>query len=592
MGAGLAVCGERIDLPTVPVALGPRGPVGPDVSLGEAEGKRLAPRIAVEGGTAAAVRTACERAVKEGVKVVFLPAGEYVFESTVSVPGGVTLLGEGSKTLIRTIDRKTRLFSVGGDNVRFTRLKLQGADTTPNQDNNTFGIVSSKVKNVRIDHCELLGFSYVMDCTDDATVQVDHCRIHHNLRNGYGYGVAVYNGAYVLVTDNEFSQNRHSLASNGALDWAKGYKERIFRHIPGVRKCHWEFIHNRVNGNDKAAPRLWAVDSHPGMDGSFVIEGNIFENLSAGIGIRDGFGIVRGNLFYNFQQGRGDSVIRISATTHNGIQVENAIPHDIQLAENTFVDVEQKLLIGHADKPYKWRVYWEICQAQNITVDGKILAETRKDRKAPPPVIWLQEMSEDGVLKWREARPAEDGIGGVEGVVTDEAGKPIAGATVYVGDRSATTDAAGRFSFAEVTAAAHFVAATKMGFDIGLAGLAVRPGQRSTVNVRLSPDRKPPIIFDVTVTKLIDKSASVVWRTDELATSEVVFGDRTQPESKPEPAKIHSAELASLTPDTAYRFRITAKDASGNVGASDEITFRTSAVRAEVPADLKIDLKD
>ncbi len=53
-----------------------------------------------------------------------------------------------------------------------------------------------------------------------AAAQLDHCRIHHNLRDGLGYGVAVYSGAGVLIVDNEFGQNRHSLASNGP--WTGG----------------------------------------------------------------------------------------------------------------------------------------------------------------------------------------------------------------------------------------------------------------------------------------------------------------------------------------------------------------------------------
>ena len=78
-----------------------------------------------------AVQEGCERAVKEGVDVVFLPAGRYAFEGEVRVPSGITLLGEGSQTLIRTGQKNTCLFRVDGDLVRFTRLKLIGADTSP-----------------------------------------------------------------------------------------------------------------------------------------------------------------------------------------------------------------------------------------------------------------------------------------------------------------------------------------------------------------------------------------------------------------------------------------------------------------------------
>ena len=174
--------------------------------------------------------------------MVFLPAGEYVFETTVDVPGGLTVVGEGSKTLIRTKNKNTHLFHVDGDRVRFARLKLHGADTTTSTDNDTYGISVGGKKDVRIDHCELLGFSYATSFGGEAMAQVDHCAIHHNMRDGLGYGVAIYSGAYILVIDNEFSQNRHSLASNGALDWSSPKHVGKYLHKPGVRKTHWEFI--------------------------------------------------------------------------------------------------------------------------------------------------------------------------------------------------------------------------------------------------------------------------------------------------------------------------------------------------------------
>ena len=141
-------------------ALGPRGPVGPDVPLSETEQKRLAQRVTVEGRTAAAVQAACEGAARENIRVVFLPAGEYVFDAEVRVAGDLTLLGDGSQTLIRAKAKDTHLFSADGDGVRFTRLRLQGASPAPSTDNDSYGISVSGKKNARIDHCELIGFSY------------------------------------------------------------------------------------------------------------------------------------------------------------------------------------------------------------------------------------------------------------------------------------------------------------------------------------------------------------------------------------------------------------------------------------------------
>jgi len=379
--------------------LGPRGPVGPDVALRTSERAKLAKRIVVEGKTAAAVEAACGRAVKEGTPVVFVPAGVYDFDATVTVPGGLTLLGEGTKTLCRAKGRDVTLFRVGGDAVRFTRLKLQGADTTPSTTNNTYGITVSGKQNIRIDHCELLGFSYATNFASEATAQVDHCLIHHNLRDGLGYGVAIYSGAYVLVCDNEFSQNRHSLASNGALDWSSPKRMGKYVHKPGVRKTHWEFLHNRVGSNDKSPYELCAVDTHPGMDGTFVVEGNVFENLRHAVGIRDGSGIIQANAFRNLRTVttfRPRIAISISYGRHNNVPVDGCMPHNIEVKENVFEMKEgvkvQKVSLG---------------KAENVTIDGTLAPETRTKRPAPP-IPRLEPMGEEGVLRWQQNPTREE----------------------------------------------------------------------------------------------------------------------------------------------------------------------------------------
>ena len=375
-------------------AAGPRsGPVGPDVPLSEAEIGLFAKRITVEGRTGAAVQVACERAVKEGIRVVFLPAGQYVFDKDVRIPGGLTLLGDSAKTLCRTGDRSVHLFRVDGDRVRFTRMKLQGADTTPGTDNNTYGITVFGKQNARIDHCELLGFSYATNFSGKATAQIDHCFIHHNLRDGLGYGVSIYSGAYVLVIDNKFSQNRHSLASNGALDWSSPKKHGKYIHKPGIRKTHWEFIRNHVESNSQSPYELCAVDAHPGMDGTFVVENNIFENLRHAIGIRDGSGLIGHNVFRNLRtvtSFRPLVAVSISYGTHNNIPVEGCMPHNIEIENNVFLMKD-----GTKYKKYS------LGKAENITIDGKLVSGTIVKRP-PPSIPMLQEMDEDGILRWRK----------------------------------------------------------------------------------------------------------------------------------------------------------------------------------------------
>ena len=378
-------------------APGPRGPVGPGVPLADAEKEQFARRVVAEARTAAGIQAACDRAAKEGVRTVFLPAGEYVLDATVRVPAGLVVLGEGAATLCKAGSKDALLFAADGDGVRLTRLKLLGADTTPSTKNDSFGITVARKQNVRIDHCEFLGFSYATNFADEATAQVDHCSIHHNLRDGLGYGVAIYSGAYVLLMDNDFAQNRHSLASNGALDWSSPKRLGRYVHKPGVRKTHWELVHNRVGSNDQSPNELCAVDTHPGMDGTFVIEGNLFEDLRHAIGIRDGSGLIRGNLFRNF---RGKSfrtfvAVSIAYGTHNDVPVEGCMPHDIRVEGNTYV-AEGAKYEKHS-----------VGKAENVTLDGQLVPSTNAERPAPPPLPQLVPMDAEGRLGIRERKAAE-----------------------------------------------------------------------------------------------------------------------------------------------------------------------------------------
>ncbi len=581
MAAGIAGAQPRGESTAAIPAVGPRGPVGPDVPLSDAEREQFANRITVEGRTTQAVQEACQRAVEQGVPVVFLPAGECVFDREVGVPGGLTILGEGSKTVCRAKELNTHLFRADGDRVRFTRLKLQGADTTTSTDNNSYGITISRVQNCRIDHCELLGFSYATTPSNECTAQIDHCYIHHNLRNGLGYGTSIYSGAYVLVTDNEFEQNRHSLASNGALDWSSPKRVGKYLHKPGFRKTHWEFVHNRVGSNDLSEYELCAVDTHPGMDGTFVVEGNIFQNLRHGVGIRDGSGLIQGNLFRNLRTVttfRDLIAISISYGEHNGIPVDGCMPHRIQVAENTFLDVkdEEKYRVG---------------KAENITIDGRLLPETRTDRPAPA-IPRLQEMGEDGVLNWREARPAATGVGSVTGSATHEAGRPVPSATVLVGDRSMTTDADGRFAFAEVSEAAQFVVATKPGFELAVRGLHIRPDETSTADVRLLADRTPPGLLQARVSDLRHTSAAITWQTSEPTSGEMEYGPEAGGHealktlaTEGEAATSHRVELTELSPTTVYRLRVKCADVSGNAATTEDLVFSTAPTPDAAPPD-------
>ncbi len=164
-----------------------------------------------------------------------------------TIPGGVTLasgrgrilsdssVSEGALLYTTEHDVTIRpLFEAGGDSVRFTGLRLKGPDTeignhdTMGNYKFSFGI-QSKYNPFEVDNCEILGWTQgvivKVGCTN---AYIHHNYIHHNRRNGIGYGVCLPytqgNGdsAAALIEANLFDFCRHHIASFGWADSLRG----------------------------------------------------------------------------------------------------------------------------------------------------------------------------------------------------------------------------------------------------------------------------------------------------------------------------------------------------------------------------------
>ncbi len=104
--------------------------------------------------------------------------------------------------------------------------------------------------------------------------------------------------------------------------------------------------------------------------------------------------------------------------------------------------------------------------------------------------------------------------------------------------------------------------------------------------VALFNDTEQPVITNVTATNITDKSATIKWTTDEIATSLVKYGKTLgiYTESKEESRVInHTIDLTGLLPDTCYYFVVNSTDRSGNSAESSEFNFNTSEVPTPTP---------
>ena len=93
-------------------------------------------------------------------------------------------------------------------------------------------------------------------------------------------------------------------------------------------------------------------------------------------------------------------------------------------------------------------------------------------------------------------------------------------------------------------------------------------------------DTTSPVISDVSVSTISDTKATIVWETNELSTSQVVYGTTDSYGSQTEEDSTltyqHSVTLTELTKKTTYHFKVVSKDSAGNSTSSTDNTFTTT----------------
>lgn len=94
-------------------------------------------------------------------------------------------------------------------------------------------------------------------------------------------------------------------------------------------------------------------------------------------------------------------------------------------------------------------------------------------------------------------------------------------------------------------------------------------------------DTTPPSISSVVVRDITASSASIAWTTDEASTTQVEYGTTTAYGTlTPLDTRLvtgHSVALSGLQASTVYHYRVRSSDAAGNLAASADFVFTTSA---------------
>ena len=347
-----------------------------------------APGLRVDGFSGEAVQEAVFSA-SDGDTLLF-PAGDYVFTGTVVIDRSLTLRGaaqladvgvvepgepnqpphwDGTPSVCLTEDPDLVLFRVESEAVTFERLKLVGAIT--HEEGSGDGITVLGHDRLVVRNCEVTRFRQGVAFRNSRRSVVTGSYLHENYRNGFGYGVSISGpvmatgGSEVSIYRNEFTFNRHSIASNS----------------PETR---FTVEDNYFHDNDLEEWQA-CVDTHAqgGYAIRAVVRGNIFERTRP-MGFKSGSLEITGNYFDpgcgDYSVGGYSTMLDFSIPTHNGEFIPEAILHDIYIADNVNDTQPWRRLLWVDDWDYEGETKFV---AYNVFVDGRLFSHNSALSSAP-----------------------------------------------------------------------------------------------------------------------------------------------------------------------------------------------------------------
>jgi hypothetical protein len=99
--------------------------------------------------------------------------------------------------------------------------------------------------------------------------------------------------------------------------------------------------------------------------------------------------------------------------------------------------------------------------------------------------------------------------------------------------------------------------------------------------VVIAADATPPTISDIVIEEVGEDSATITWRTNDKADSQVNYGLNSDYGISREPVADkteHEITLSELEPATTYHFRVVSADEFGNQTVSGDFTLTTNGV--------------
>jgi hypothetical protein len=117
-------------------------------------------------------------------------------------------------------------------------------------------------------------------------------------------------------------------------------------------------------------------------------------------------------------------------------------------------------------------------------------------------------------------------------------------------------------------------------------------GQAGYIDIQSYSDPTPPIISDIQVSRISASGATISWKTNKAATSQVEFGETssygTSSSLDSNLVTSHQQILTGLKFNTTYHFAVVSKDENTNTVQSDDRTFKTTSDAVDAPPTVQI----
>ncbi len=208
-------------------------------------------------------------------EVVFVPDGvemDLTGIKDIIISEGVTLAGtrglDGSKgARLFTTSRTTfMLMRTGGDHVRVTGVRFEGAYAGTERTAFKNNFIYTQEYGLEVDNCEIYNFNYrgVSAGSGAFNVRVHHNYIHHIQRSGLGYGVRIDNCAVSIIA-NKFDFCRHHIASGGSPGCA--YEAAWNLVLPNAIGHHFDMHGGRDRGDGTSIAGDWMHIHHNTFQG-------------------------------------------------------------------------------------------------------------------------------------------------------------------------------------------------------------------------------------------------------------------------------------------------------------------------------------